>query len=294
MEPAHTTTLAPPAGPRRKRSWKRPTAIAGISAYLITFVILLPLLWIVVLSFQPSTKILSDPLSFTSLNFDNYARAFASLPLLQMYGNTLLIAIPAVTLGAVVSFMVSFGLVTMVFKRQWAQAALRLYILAGLAVPVYILLFPVYRLVLVLGIYGTFWSLIIPYVAVSIPFNTLLITGFLREMPKEIIEAAIIDGVGLFTLIWHVVLPIMRPVVATVLIFNVIYVFNEFPFASILITDHSMNTVALAISQFQGQWSVDYGGMMAAATIILIPQVILYIVFQKQVVAGMTLGAVKG
>jgi raffinose/stachyose/melibiose transport system permease protein len=91
-----------------------------------------------------------------------------------------------------------------------------------------------------------------------------------------------------------VIVPLSRPAIATVLIFNVVYVFNEFPFASILINNPAMTTVSLAVSQFQGQYAVNYGGMMAAATIVLIPQLVIYALFQRQVMAGMTIGAVKG
>jgi raffinose/stachyose/melibiose transport system permease protein len=190
--------------------------------------------------------------------------------------------------------MISYALARMVFRRKRTQTTFRYYLLAGLAVPVYILLFPIYRIDLILGLYGTYWALILPYVAVSIPFNTLLFTGFLRDLPAELEESAIIDGAGLFRLLTSVIVPLMRPVIATVLIFNIVYVFNEFPFASILINDPAMTTVSLAVSQFQGQFTVNYGGMMAAATIVLIPQLIIYAVFQKQVIAGMTVGAVKG
>ena len=283
-------SVTPSSGMKRKRG----LLLAGMSAYLITFLILLPLLWIVLLSFQSSSQILSNPFSVSTLSFKNYINTLTTLPLLQMYGNTILLAVTSVTLGTVITFMSSYALTRMVFKHPRFQSSLRLYLLAGLAIPVYILLFPVYQLDLLFGIYGTYAALIIPYVAVSIPFNTLLFTGFLRELPEELEEAAIIDGSGLFRLCWSIVLPLMRPVIATVLIFNVVYVFNEFPFVSILINNPAMTTVSLAASQFQGVYSVDYGGMMAAATIVVIPQLILYAIFQKQVVAGMTVGAVKG
>lgn len=276
-----------------RKQGKRTALIIGIVAYLVTFLIILPLLWIVLLSFQPSGNILGNPLAFDGLTFDNYINAIASLPLLRMYANTLLIAVVSVTIGTAISFMAAFALTRMVFRRR-AQSSVRFYLLAGLAVPVYILLFPVYRLDLALGIFGTYWALILPYIAVTIPFNTLLMTGFLREFPAEIEEAAIIDGVGLWRLCWSVVLPLMRPVIATLLIFNVVYVFNEFPFASILINNPDMVTVSLAVSRFQGQYTVDYGGMMAAATLVLLPQVIIYALFQRQIIAGMTVGAVKG
>lgn len=281
--------------PRRRGARKRRAGlIVAIVAYLVTFLIILPLLWIVLLSFQPSGNILSNPFSFANLTFDNYVNAIASLPLLRMYGNTILIAVVSVFVGTAISFMSAFALTRLVFRRKRLQSSTRFYFLAGLAVPVYILLFPVYRLDLALGIFGTYAALIIPYIAVTIPFNTLLMTGFLREFPGEIEEAAIIDGVGLWKLCWTVVLPLMRPVIATILIFNVVYVFNEFPFASILINNPDMVTVSLAVSRFQGQYTVDYGGMMASATLVLLPQLIIYALFQKQVIAGMTVGAVKG
>lgn len=278
-----------------KRTRRKAAAIAsGAVAYLITFLVILPLLWIVLLSFQPSGNILGNPFSLTNLTLDNYLTVIGSLPLLKMYGNTVLIAVVAVSVGTAISFTAAFALTRMIFRHRKVQSSLRFYILAGLAVPVYILLFPVYRLDLAFGVFGTYAALILPYIAVSIPFNTLLLTGFLREFPSELEEAAIIDGAGLWRLCWTVVLPLMRPVIATLLIFNVVYVFNEFPFASILINNPDMVTVSLAVSRFQGQYTVDYGGMMAAATLVLLPQLAIYALFQKQVIAGMTVGAVKG
>ena len=284
-----------PAGSRPAiRRRRRGLVITGVAAYLVTFLIVLPILWVAVLSLQPSDTILSDPFSINTLTFDNYRNAVTSLPLLQMYKNTIIVALASVTIGAIVSFMASYALTRMVFRHPTARSSLRFYFLAGLAVPVYVLLFPIYRIDLALGIFGTYAALILPYIAVSVPFNTLLLTGFLREFPKELEEAAIIDGAGLFRICWSVVLPTMRPVIATILIFNVVYVFNEFPFVSILINNPDLATVSLAVSKFQGQYTVDYGGMMAAATLVLLPQLAIYAVFQRHVIAGLTAGAVKG
>ena len=101
--------------------------------------------------------------------------------------------------------------------------------------------------------WGTYLALILPYVATSIPFNILLLTGFLADFPEDIEQAAIIDGVSLFSMCARVVFPLMRPVVATLLILNPIYVWNEFPFAVALINKASLTTVSLGVSQFQGQ-----------------------------------------
>jgi raffinose/stachyose/melibiose transport system permease protein len=283
---------------RARTSARRPRSkgliAAGIAAYLVTFLIVLPILWIALLSLQPSDTILSDPFSVNNLTLENYRNAISALPLVQMYKNTIIVAVISVSVGAVVSFMASFALTRMVFRRRRAQSSVRFYLLAGLAVPVYVLLFPIYRLDLALGIFGTYAALILPYIAVSIPFNTLLMTGFLRDFPTELEEAAIMDGAGLFKICWSVVLPTMRPVIATILIFNIVYVFNEFPFVSILINNPDLATVSLAVSKFQGQYTVDYGGMMAAATLVLMPQLLIYAFFQRHVIAGLTAGAVKG
>jgi raffinose/stachyose/melibiose transport system permease protein len=285
---------APATSQDRRRRARRRSRVAAAIAYLVTFAVLLPLLWIVLLSFQSNAHILSDPFSLSSLRFSNYHAALQTLNLLLEYKNTFILAVCSVTVGIAVSFSSSYALTRMVFRHRRAQVGLRYFFLAGLAVPVYILLFPVYQLDIRFHVFGTYLALILPYIAVSIPFNTLLFTGFLASFPKEVEEAAIIDGCGLYTMCRRVVIPVMKPVFATLIVFNVIYVWNEFPFAVTLINKASLTTIALGVSQFQGVYSIEYGAMMASTTMVLIPQLIIYAIFQKQVVSGLTLGAVKG
>jgi len=282
--------------PVRRRPARRGLMVATAIAYLVTFVVLLPLLWIVLLSFRSSSDILNHPFSLSHLTTENYRTVVHTLDLMLMYRNTLILAVASVVIGLVISFMASFAITRMVFRhrRRRLQKLLRYYFLAGLAVPVYILLFPVYRLDLDFHVFGTYTALILPYVATSIPFNVLLLTGFLADFPEEVEQAALIDGVGLFSLCVRVVLPMMRPVVATLLVLNVIYVWNEFPFAVTLITKPELTTVSLGVSQFQGQYATDYGAEMAAAVLVLLPQLVIFGLFQRQVIEGMTLGAVKG
>ncbi|MFF9813550.1 carbohydrate ABC transporter permease [Streptomyces sp. NPDC014006] len=283
------------AVPRRPRRSGRGVIVASAAAYLITFVILIPLLWILLLSFQTNDTILAHPFSFSHLTLANYQQALETLNLLVMYKNTLILAVVSVTVGLFISYLAAFALTRMVFRRggRRTQNTLRYYFLGGLAIPVYILLFPVYRIDIALGLFGTYAALILPYIAVSIPFNILLLTGFLRDFPDDIEQAAVMDGVGLWRMAWKIVFPLMRPVVATLAILNVIYVWNEFPFAVTLINDPSLTTASLAVSQFQGVYSVNYGAMMASATLVLLPQLAIYAAFQKQVIAGMTAGAVR-
>ncbi len=284
-------TVAVPSRPLRRN---RVSTRATLGGYVVTLLIAVPLLWIVFLSLQSSADILDDPLSVDRLSLDNYTNVLGRLPLLQMYGNTLVIAVVSVVVGAAFSYMLAFALTRMVFRRRRLQSGLTYYVLAGISIPVLILLFPVYRIDLALGVFGTYLALILPYIALTIPFTTLVFMGYLNDFPAELEEAAIVDGAGLWTVCVGVVLPLMRPVIATVFILNTVFVFNEFAFASILINNPNMYTIALAVSRLKGEYAVDYGGMMAATTLVLLPQLVVYAVFQRQVIGGLTAGAVKG
>lgn len=266
-----------------------------VAAYIVTLLVLLPLLWMVLLSFKTNSDILNNPFSIAgTISFDNYARALETLNLGLLYKNTFIIAAVTIVIEILITFMSSYALSRMVFRSERLKRSVTALLLMGLAIPAFILLFPVYRLTIFFGIYNTYASLIIPYIATSISFNTLLFTGFLRGFPKEVEEAAIIDGCGLFTLGRAVVFPIIMPVVATVFIFNVLYIWNEFPFAATLISNETMTTISLGISQFKGRFNIDYGGIIAASILLIIPQLIFFVFFQRFIIEGMTAGAVKG
>lgn len=266
-----------------------------VAAYIVTLLVLLPLLWMVLLSFKTNSDILNNPFSIAgTISFDNYARALETLNLGLLYKNTFIIAAVTIVIEILITFMSSYALSRMVFRSERLKRSVTALLLMGLAIPAFILLFPVYRLTIFFGIYNTYASLIIPYIATSISFNTLLFTGFLRGFPKEVEEAAVIDGCGLFTLGRAVVFPIIMPVVATVFIFNALYIWNEFPFAVTLISNEAMTTISLGISQFKGRFNIDYGGIIAASILLIIPQLIFFVFFQRFIIEGMTAGAVKG
>ncbi|WP_142960486.1 carbohydrate ABC transporter permease [Enterococcus faecalis] len=269
--------------------------ITSIITYLITFIIMIPFLWIILLAFKDNTAILTDPLSFPkSFDLSNFKRAFETLDFALIYKNTFVIAVVAIFVEIIITYMSSFALSRFVFKRKYVSNLLYLFFIAGQAIPPFILLFPIYRITIMAGIENTYLSLILPYIATSIGFNTLLFTGFLKSFPSELEEAAVLDGCNLFQLCWQVVFPVIKPVVVTIFIFNILYVWNEYPFAATLISDSSMMTIPLAISEFKGRYNIDYGGIVAASILLIIPQLTFYAIFQKQIIKGMTAGAVKG
>ncbi len=266
-----------------------------ILTVIITVLIIIPFAWMILLSFKTNTEIMNSPLSLPDkLNLDNFKMAFWTLPLGTMYKNTIIIVVFTQLICLVTTFCSSFALTRLRYRNKKIPNGLYLFFLSGLMIPTYILLFPIFRINIQLGIVNKYISVILPLAASSISFNTLLFVGFLKDFPADIEEAAIIDGCNLRTLCTRITLPLMKPVLLTVTIFNVLYVWNEFPLEVTLIQRPEMRTISMGVSMFRGQYSIDYGGLVAGALLILIPQLVFYGVFQRYIVGGLTAGAVKG
>lgn len=272
---------------------KRKTVMYIVMA-LITVVVVFPLLWMVLLSFKTSSEIMSNPLAWpTAFNMDNFKNALNTLDFPRLYANTFEVCIVSLALELIITFCSSFVIARMEFKHPKLKQLLYGFLIMGLAVSPFILLFPVYKINAFMGLRGK-WALVFPYVASSISFNTLLLTAYLKQLPVEIDEAAVIDGCNLWGLITKIVLPMAKPVIATVVIFNALYIWNEYPYASVMLRDVSDYTLSMGASFFKGNYTVDYGGIVASSLMIIIPELIFYGIFQKNIVEGMTAGAVKG
>lgn len=272
---------------------KKKTAMY-IVMILITVIVVFPLIWMLVLSLKSNAEILSDPLSLPkTLNLDNYVHALDTLNYVQLYANTFFVCIASIIIELAITYFSSFVLARMYFKSRKVRNLLYGFLIMGLSVSPFILLFPVYRINVMLNLRDQL-ALIFPYVATSISFNTLLLTGYLKALPAEIDEAAVIDGCSLWDLMFRIILPMAKPVIATVVIFNVLYIWNEYPFASVMLRDVSDYTLSMGASFFKGTYTVDYGGIVASSVMIIVPELIFYGIFQKHIVEGMTAGAVKG
>lgn len=263
--------------------------------WFFTAVVTIPFLWMFVLSFKSDAEIMGNPFSLPeAFNLANYKYALDILPLGSMYKNTIIIVVFTQLICLLVTFMSSFALTRLVFKSKKLQNNIYLFILFGLMIPTYILLFPIYRINIMLHLVGKYISVILPLAASSISFNTLLFVGFLKSFPSEVEEAAVIDGCTLWQLCTRITIPLIKPVIATVTVFNVLYVWNEFPLEITLIQDAAMRTISMGVSMFRGKYAVNYGGLVAGTLLILIPQLVFYGFFQKYIVGGLTAGAVKG
>lgn len=261
---------------------------------LTTVIVVLPFAWMLLMSFKTNGEIMSSPLSLPKgVSWDNYINALKTLNYPRLYANTFVVCVVSIAIELSITFLSSFVLARFSFRHPQFVRLLYLFLIAGLAVSPFILLFPVYKINLMFGLKEQ-WALVMPYVASSISFNTLLFVNYLRALPSEIDEAAIIDGCSIWDLLFRIVVPMAKPVIATVVIFNVLYIWNEYPFASVMLREQADYTLAMGASFFKGTYTVDYGGIVASSVMIIIPELIFYGIFQKKIVGGMVAGAVKG
>ena len=168
---------------RKPKRW--PKIVSRTFLILVTILLVFPFFWMVLLSFKSDTQILNNPFSLVlDAGFSNYVRAMQVLDLKILFGNTIFLAATTQAVGLIITFMSSYCLSRMVFRHQRIRDGLYLFFLLGLTIPSYILLFPIYRMVVAMHLQNTYLSLILPLIATSIAFNTLLFVGFLRDFPS--------------------------------------------------------------------------------------------------------------
>lgn len=208
----------------------------------------------------------------------------------QYMWNSVLIVSVSVFLILAFSSMSSY-----VFARIKFRLSRPLFILviAGLVIPVHVTLIPVYLLTKQIGLYNSLWALLGPYVAFNLPLSVFILTEFMRHIPRELEEAARIDGSGPMRTFFWIILPLSTPGLATLAIYNAVVLWNEFVFAFVLITTPRNRPLPLAIWDYQGQYSMNIPAIMAVVTLSALPLILVYIVGQERVLKGMMAGALK-
>lgn len=189
------------------------------------------------------------------------------------------------------SFIVGYILARVSFKFNRILYAM---FLMGMLIPIHSLLVPIYVVFRQCGMSNQWFTLLFPYVSFGLPMGIFLMEGYVKGIPVSLEEAAAIDGSGFSHTLWHIIMPICKPILITIAIIQVFSCWNEFSFALVLIKDVGLQTVPLALTQFKGQFASDYPKQMAAMLITMSPIVILYFTFSKQIIKGMVAGAVKG
>ena len=253
---------------------------------------LLPLVWLLLNSFKTNLEIQTSPFSLPARPaFENYANAVAMADLPRLFANSVVVAVGTVVLNLLVSSMAGFVLAREVFR---GREALRTVLEAGVLVPIIAFMVPYFTLVTRLGIYDRLLTLVLVYASVNIPVSIFLVTSFMRSIPRELEEAAIIDGCGFLQRFTKVIFPLSRSGLVTAGTFCFIYAWNDFLMAMLLTSSVASRTIQLGIRFFTSQFITDYAGMFAAIVFSILPSVLAYVFLHNKIIAGLTAGAVKG
>ena len=275
---------------------KRKSIAAWIVAFFFAIVWLIisftPFIFMVLNSFKEKFEMLTKGVFQLpdKLNWANYTEVLTG-GFLTYFKNSVIVLAVSLILLLFISACASYPLAR--FKFKLAQPIYGL-IVACMSIPVHITLIPVFKMSKATGLYDSIWALIGPYIAFAVPISVFILTSFMKEIPREIEESAEIDGCGKIQMFFSMILPLAKPGLATLAIYNGVNMWNEFSFAYTLTQSSQNRTLPLAIWEFQGQYSMNTPMIMAVLTLTLLPMIIMFIIFQDKLVKGMTAGAVKG
>lgn len=267
-------------------------------ALLIIGVILssLPMIYMISTSLRPNGALYEYPPRFfpklQDVTVENYQYIIGQSKFYINFLNSVIVSISTVGLAAVISSGLAFVIARFQFP---GRKVLFGFIIVTMIIPGTTLIVPQFELAVKLKVVNKLWGLIPFYTAWVIPFSTFMIKGFMENIPDEIIEAATIDGADIFTIFFHIAIPLSTPAIASVSIFNFLTAWEEYPWANTVINDNNIRTLPIAIAGFFGQHQfTQWGYVFAMSALSLIPVILVFILFQKYFVTGLTAGSVKG
>lgn len=277
---------------RNKRKSRIYWVIASLLAVLYLIISVMPFVFMVLNSFKEKFEMLTKGVFNLpdSLNFANYTEVLTGGFGRYFFNSVVVLGISLVLL-LFISACASYPLARFKFKMAGPIYA---GIVACMSIPIHITLIPVFKMSRATGLYDSIWALIGPYIAFAVPISVFILTSFMKEIPREIEESAEIDGCGKIQMFFSIILPLAKPGLATLAIYNGVNMWNEFSFAYTLTQSSENRTLPLAIWEFQGQYSMNTPMIMAVLTLTLLPMIVMFIIFQDKLVKGMTAGAVKG
>lgn len=280
-----------PASPENDTSI-RTNPLVSVILIAITLVVwaflAFPVIWILIGSFRTSETMFSSSIfEFTLEHYQTIFRAGFG----RFIFNSLFICLVAVVISTFVSVIASY-----VFSRKRFRGKRILFgsVILGQMFPWIILVTPLFILFARLGLLNSYVGMIMAYVAISIPFSVYLMVGYLETVPRELDEAAVMDGCSQFQIIWTIIFPVMLPGIVATATYAFLLMWTEFLFALAFLTRTSLKTMPLGLAQFFGEQTVDWGAVMAASAVTTLPALLLFLPLQTKMSSGLTAGSVKG
>ena len=274
----------------KKRSARQ--YICFVIFVIVALINIYPLVFSIFCSFKGNLEIFS---SFTSLpkrlRFENYITAWKVGNIGRYFLNTIILSVGTLVIAGLFGAMASYVLAKFRFR---GKSKIYLLFISGMMIPIHATLLPNYKIYSQLGLTDTIWALLIPYVAFSLPQGLFLMTSFIDQIPLELEEAAIMDGCGIYRIIFRIITPMLKPSIATVAIMAFLNNWNEFMMASTYLSSPKWKTLPFSVLEFTGQYSSNYAVQFAVMALTAAPAVIVYIILNKHITKGVAMGAVKG
>jgi len=278
------------AGSGKVRDRSKPFKYVILSVW--TVLVLFPLWTMVVNSFKFKNDIYLDPFGLPiALNLGGYATVFKDSPFPRYFLNSFVVTVISL---ALILFFGSLAAYSCVRWKSRASKWIYLFFVAGLTVPIKIGSVNLLQIMIKLGLLDTTLSVVPVYVAMGLPLSVFTLYEFIRGLPMELTEAALIDGTGPFRIYRSIIVPLVKPALATVAIFNLVPIWNDLWFPLIFIRKDDQRTLILGVTRLFGEYQTDWSKILAVLSLSCVPVILLYLSMAKQFIAGLTAGAVKG
>ncbi|MBO4506706.1 MAG: carbohydrate ABC transporter permease [Lachnospiraceae bacterium] len=254
---------------------------------------LFPVYWMFTFSLKSNPEIFGDNVIGLPKEWlwSNYTTALHTGNMGLYFMNSAIVAISTILITLIVALMATFALTRLIWKKR---KTLNKFFMLGLTIPIHASIVPVYVTLSKLNMLNTYWALIIPYSAFSLAMAILVCTGFMNEIPRELDESACIDGCGVFGIFFRIIVPLMKPAVATVGIYTFLQCWNELMFANVFISKNAYRTLPVGVQALSGQYTTEWGPIGAALVLATFPTLFVYIFLSKKIQESFIAGAIKG
>jgi raffinose/stachyose/melibiose transport system permease protein len=270
-------------------------SIFGVHAVLLAYTLLaiLPILLVIMNSFKTRNAIFGSPLSppnADTFSLVGYAKVLGNAHVFTYFANSMIVTLGSMFLVLLFGAMAAWALTEYKFR---GSTILALYLAIGIMVPIRLGSVAIVTMMRHAGLNDTLTALILVYVAQGLPMSIFILSEFIQQIPKDLRDAARCDGVPETRIFFEVIAPLLRPAIATVAVFTIVPIWNDLWFPLILTSSESTHTITLGVQQFLGQYITDWNSVLSALSLAILPVVAIYIVFSRQLISGLTAGAVK-
>ena len=271
--------------------WKK--NLIYIALILWAIISIFPVYWMLTFSLKTNAEIFGENVAGLPRNWvwQNYVKAFHTGNMPRYFLNSLIVAIATIVITLAASVMATYAITRLHWK---GRKRMNSFFMLGLTIPIHASIVPLYTTLAKIKLLDTLWALIIPYSAFSLAMGILVCTGFMGDIPYDLDEAAMLDGCSTWGIFFRIIVPLMKPAVATVGIYTFLQCWNELMFANVFINSDKWRTLPVGVQSLSGQYTTDWGPIGAALSIATIPTLIFYIFMSKKIQDSFVAGAVKG